>query len=110
MGEVVIVTLLIGFPLALFFAWAFELTLEGVKREKDVNHDNSVTAQTGKRLDGIIIIGLDASLQKDPTSINKIWGTDSPQVRAGLYPVTQYTSRARRRVVSSPGPLETVMA
>ena len=31
------VVLLLGLPLALFFAWAFEITPEGVKREKDVD-------------------------------------------------------------------------
>ena len=32
-----VVLLLLGLPLALFFAWAFEITPEGVKREKDVD-------------------------------------------------------------------------
>lgn len=29
--------LIIGFPLALFFAWAFEMTPEGIKKEKEVD-------------------------------------------------------------------------
>ena len=58
MGKVVIVVLLIGFPLALLFAWAFELTPEGVKREKDVIRDDSINPKTSKRLDRMIIIGL----------------------------------------------------
>ncbi len=28
--------LILGFPLAVFFAWAFELTLEGLKNEREV--------------------------------------------------------------------------
>jgi len=70
-GKVVIVALLIGFPLALFFAWAFELTPEGVKRENDVNRDESVTPHTGKRLDGMIIIGLVAVIVM--MGVERIW-------------------------------------
>ncbi|MFT5501104.1 MAG: TolB-like protein [Woeseiaceae bacterium] len=47
--------LLLGLPLALFFAWAFEMTPEGVKREKDVDRSQSITTQTGRKLDFIII-------------------------------------------------------
>ena len=48
--------LALGFPIALFFAWAFELTPEGVKREADVDRSRSITAHTGKRLDLITIV------------------------------------------------------
>ena len=48
--KVVVVCLLLGLPIALLFAWAFELTPEGVKLEKDVDRDNSVTGTTGKKL------------------------------------------------------------
>ncbi len=46
-----------GFPLALVFAWAFELTPEGIKRETGVDPDESVTHVTGRKLD-FAIIGL----------------------------------------------------
>ncbi|GAB5410299.1 MAG: hypothetical protein BalsKO_26640 [Balneolaceae bacterium] len=49
------VTVLIGFPLALIFAWAFELTPEGLKKSKEVNITESVTSRTGKKLNGLII-------------------------------------------------------
>ncbi len=45
----------LGFPLALFFAWAFELTPEGLKKEKDIDRTASITSQTGRKLDYIII-------------------------------------------------------
>jgi len=45
----------LGFPLAMLFAWAFELTPEGLKREKDVQRSESVTHQTGRKLDRAII-------------------------------------------------------
>ena len=54
--------LILGFPLALFFAWAFELTPEGLKKEKDVDRSRSITPVTGRKLDfaviGLMAIGL----------------------------------------------------
>ena len=47
---------IIGFPFALIFAWAFELTPEGIKREKDVDRSQSITAQTGQKLNRTIIV------------------------------------------------------
>ncbi len=46
----VTVLVLIGFPLALIFAWAFELTPEGLKKEKDVDRSESITHITGREL------------------------------------------------------------
>jgi len=54
--------LILGFPLALFFAWAFELTPEGIKKEKDVDRSESVTHLTGRKLDFLIIGVLIAAL------------------------------------------------
>ncbi len=39
--------LLIGFPVALILAWAYELTPEGIKLEKDVVRSESITHITG---------------------------------------------------------------
>jgi TolB-like protein/lipoprotein NlpI len=49
--------LILGFPVALIFAWAFELTPEGIKREADVDPAESITHTTGRKLD-FAIIGL----------------------------------------------------
>lgn len=46
--------ILLGFPLAILFAWAFEMTPEGIKREKDVERDESITGQTGQKLNSVI--------------------------------------------------------
>jgi TolB-like protein len=51
----VLFVLILGFPLAVFFAWAFELTPEGVKREKDVDRSQSITNVTGRKLNRLII-------------------------------------------------------
>jgi TolB-like protein/Tfp pilus assembly protein PilF len=47
--------LILSFPLVLLFAWAFELTPEGVKREKDVDPAESIARLTGRKLDFVII-------------------------------------------------------
>jgi TolB-like protein len=52
-----VVLLLLGLPLVLFFAWAFELTPEGVKLEKHVDRSKSITPETGRKLDYAIIAG-----------------------------------------------------
>ena len=44
--SVVAFLLLLGFPLALFLAWAFEMTPEGIKKEKDVDRSRSITHLT----------------------------------------------------------------
>jgi TolB-like protein/Tfp pilus assembly protein PilF len=49
--------LVLGFPLAIFFAWAFELTPDGLKREHEVHPDASITAQTATKLN-VLIVGL----------------------------------------------------
>ena len=46
----IVALLLIGLPIALIFAWAFELTPEGVVRTEAVPEDESITTETG--LDG----------------------------------------------------------
>ena len=60
--RVVVIILAIGLVPTLLFAWAFELTPEGLKREKDVDRDRSITRQTGKRLDRWVIAVLTLAL------------------------------------------------
>jgi TolB-like protein len=52
----VIAILVLGFPLVLIFSWVFELTPEGVKREKDIDRDASITPQTGQRINTVIVV------------------------------------------------------
>lgn len=54
----VVVLLLLGLPLAVFFAWAFEMTPEGIKREVEVDRSESIVSQTGRKLDRMIIVVL----------------------------------------------------
>jgi TolB-like protein/Flp pilus assembly protein TadD len=54
----VILLLLLGFPVALVFAWVFELTPEGLKRTDEVPLQESVVRQTGRKIDAVIIVVL----------------------------------------------------
>ena len=53
--KTVLILLAAGVPFALFFAWVFELTPEGLKREVEVDRSQSITRQTGRKLDSTII-------------------------------------------------------
>lgn len=53
--KTILLLLVAGLPVALFFAWAFELTPEGIKKEKDVDRSQSITHETGRKLDYTII-------------------------------------------------------
>ncbi len=54
-SKTVLFLLLLGLPLAIFFAWAFELTPEGLKKEKDVDRSESITPRTSHKIDYLII-------------------------------------------------------
>ena len=53
--KAVLLLLALGLPVALFFAWAFELTPEGLKKEKDVDRSQSIATNTGRKLNTLII-------------------------------------------------------
>jgi TolB-like protein len=54
--RLVLALLILGMPLVLVLSWVFELTPEGVKREKDVDRSRSITPQTGKRMNAVIVV------------------------------------------------------
>jgi TolB-like protein len=57
-----VIVFALGFAPALIISWVYELTPEGLKREKDVVRDASITHLTAKRLDvftiGLIVVAL----------------------------------------------------
>ena len=53
--KVFLLVFALGLPLTLLFSWAYEITPEGIKREKDVDRSQSVTRETGKKLDQVTI-------------------------------------------------------
>ncbi len=48
--RLVVLLLILGFPVALILAWAFELTPEGIKRTEDVPIHESIRHHTGRKL------------------------------------------------------------
>jgi len=61
-ARIVVIVLTIGLLPALIFAWVFELTPEGLKKESEVDRTQSITPHTGKKLDRMIIAALTFSL------------------------------------------------
>jgi TolB-like protein len=60
--QVFMLALAIGFPLAIFFAWAFEITPEGIKKEKDIDRSQSIVTKTGRKLDFSIMLVMAVAL------------------------------------------------
>ena len=60
--RLLVIVLAIGFIPALIFSWIFELTPQGLKRDDEVDRSLSITDQTGKSLDRIIIFVLVVAL------------------------------------------------
>jgi len=56
--QIVVIILGIGFIPALILSWVFELTPEGLKRDKDVDRSAPATIESGKGLDRIVIVVL----------------------------------------------------
>jgi adenylate cyclase len=58
MHSAIALLLILGFPVSIIFAWAFEMTPEGVRREHEVDRTQSITRHTGRKLDFAIIAAL----------------------------------------------------
>jgi TolB-like protein len=102
--KVILMILMIGFPMALIFAWAFELTPEGIKKEKDVDRSQSITHQTGRKLDfaiiGILVVAVgvllydrfsehgDAEKGSDPISLESEAVTEPQEGKLDPTPIS----------------------
>lgn len=53
--KLVLLLLAIGFIPALVFSWVFELTPDGLKKEKEIDRSRSITHHTAKKLDVLTI-------------------------------------------------------
>lgn len=54
-SKALLLMIAIGFPIAVLFAWAFEMTPDGLKFERDVDRTESITPNTGRKLDRTIM-------------------------------------------------------
>jgi len=71
--------LALGFIPVVVFAWAYELTPEGIRKEKDIDRNHSVTQHTAKKLDiatmvlllaAIGLLALDRALPEKPAAVS----------------------------------------
>lgn len=60
--RLVVTLFAIGLIPVLIFAWAFELTPDGLKKEKDIDRSRSITPATGQKLDRVIMAVLTLAL------------------------------------------------
>jgi hypothetical protein len=60
--QTIMLVLALGFPVVVFFSWAYEVTPEGIKRESEINRSHSITHDTGRKLDrsitAVLVIAL----------------------------------------------------
>ena len=56
--QVFVLAAVAGLPVFLIFAWVFEMTPEGIKRESEIDRSASITPHTGRKLDRVIIVFL----------------------------------------------------
>ena len=48
--QTIMLVLALGFPVVVFFSWAYEVTPEGIKRESEIDRSQSTTHVTGRKL------------------------------------------------------------
>ena len=53
--QVLVLFLILAFPVAVLLAWAFELTPQGLKPTSDVDQTQSITVETGQKLNHVVI-------------------------------------------------------
>ena len=121
--QTMFVVLAAGFIIALFFAWAFELTPEGVKKEKDVDRNASIAPKTGQKLNlGIVALlvvtlayvaydklVLDGLLEDNPsTAVESTQpGSDHFSQQVSVPPTVANEKSALTPVEADPDPVET---
>ena len=79
----IVALLLIGLPVAIIFAWAFEMTPEGVVRTEAVPEGESITPETGRKLDVTLAIAIVALV------IVIIWQSSTAPEPAAIEPVAK---------------------
>ena len=76
-SKLIFLLLILGFPFALILAWAYEMTPDGLKKEKQVDRDESITRETGRKIDYMIIGALVLALIYSVVFMNSGSNSDS---------------------------------
>src|SRR5882762_2876711 len=53
--KIFIIVIIFGFPVALIFSWAFEITSEGIKLESEIEPTKSIARRTGRKIVAVTI-------------------------------------------------------
>jgi TolB-like protein len=53
--RIFIIVIILGFPVALILSWAFEITLEGIKLESEIDPNKSVARRTGRKIVAVTV-------------------------------------------------------
>jgi TolB-like protein len=61
-GKTITLILILGFPIAVILAWAFELTPKGIKKTRNVPLEVSIARLTGQKLNYALIVALAIAL------------------------------------------------
>ncbi len=98
--KIFIIVIIFGFPVALIFSWGFEITPEGIKRERDVASGESITRHTGRKLVAItaVLAVIAAGL-----FVFRLVGTERRAVRSD-----ETTDAGRRSAASLPIPEKSI--
>jgi len=110
--KTIMLVLAISFPVVLIIAWAFEMTPEGIKKEKDVKRTESITPVTGQKLNYTIIALLVLALgyfiwqsrshQNNAAPMQAEISATSENVPAGTPEVAQLTTQQEPSIAVLP--------
>src|SRR5438477_6022879 len=92
--QIVILILVIGFPIALAFSWAFEITPEGIKLESEIEPNKSIARGTGRKIVALTIV---LAVVAAGLFVYQLVGTDRRAVRSA-----DNTEDGRRSAASLP--------
>ena len=112
-NEFVLLVLTIGFPVALIFAWAYEITPEGLKKTLDVDQTQSIVYKTGQKLNAAVavlaVLGLMALVGERlmptfefPEIIAPVPAYESPKNAAVPQEISAYTLDNGLRIIVWP--------
>src|SRR5438477_8342208 len=93
--RLIVLLLILGFPVALILAWAFEITPEGIKRAEDVPPSESMRRKTGRKLVGvtvalaIVALGLFAFQMLRPRLMKDSAATSPPSAATGVLAIPE---------------------
>ncbi|MDH3752121.1 MAG: adenylyl cyclase, partial [Gammaproteobacteria bacterium] len=92
-GSFVFLLLLLAFPLVVIFSWVYEITPEGIKLEKEIKPDESISHETGRRLNiligsvaalAIVVVAIDRFVPEEVTAIDQAATTASSEPIAAI--------------------------